>query len=107
MGTERNVGSKESRRTARALVVTYHEAELAGLIGHVAEAIERYRVGELDAHDVDEVIHHYHKATRELWKFCFGGGSGAYVETVAATLEYLTAEGERPDWWVAGERRRD
>jgi hypothetical protein len=98
--------SRQSRRVARALVATYHEAELAGLVEHVAEAIERYRAGELDVHDVDEVIHRYHKATRELWKFCFRGGSGAYAETVAATLENLTEEGERPDWWAAAERRR-
>jgi len=52
------------------------------------------------------VIHRYQKAARELWNFCFRGGSGAYVETVAATLERLIAEGERPDWWAAAERRR-
>ncbi len=40
----------------------------------------------------------YHEA-------CFRGGSGAYAETVAATLERLTAEGERPDWWAAVGRR--
>lgn len=106
MATERRGGSKESRRVARTLVATYHEAELAGLVEHVAEAIERYHAGELDVHDVDEMIHRYHKATRELWKFCFRGGSGAYAETVAATLEHLTAEGERPDWWAAAEQRR-
>jgi hypothetical protein len=97
--------SKEERRRARALVATYHEAELAGLVEHVAEAIEQYRVGELEVHDVDKMIHRYHKATQELWKFCFRGGSGAYVETIAATLE-MTAEGDRPDWWAAAERRR-
>ena len=37
------------------------------------------------------------KATKELWKFCFLGGSGAYAETVAARLEHLTAGGERLD----------
>lgn len=99
-------GEKEKRRVARALVPTYHEAELAGLVEHVAEAIESYRAGELDVHDVDEVIHRYHKATQELWKFCFRGGSGSYAEAIAATLEHLTAEGERPDWWAATERRR-
>lgn len=106
MAAEQRRGSKESRRVARALVATYHEAELAGLIEHVVGAIERYGAGELEVHDVDEVIHRYHKATQELWKFCFRGGSGAYVETVAATLERLTAEGERPDWWAVVERRR-
>ena len=44
---------------------------------------------DLTATSVDEVIHRYKKAARELWKFCFLGGSGAYVETVAATLELL------------------
>lgn len=106
MAAREGSGSKEKRRVAQALVVTYHEAELAGLVEHVAEAIERYRAGELDVHDVDEVIHRYHKATQELWKFCFRGGSGSYAEFVAATLEHLTAEGERPDWWAAAERRR-
>lgn len=106
MAAERSRSSKESRRVARALVATYHEAELAGLVEHVAEAIERYHTGDLDVHDVDEVIHRYHKATQELWKFCFRGGSGAYAETVAATLQHLTTERERPDWWAAAERRQ-
>jgi hypothetical protein len=63
--------SKARRRVARTLVATYHEAELAGLVEHVAAAIERYRADELDVHDVDEVIHRYRKATQALWKFCF------------------------------------
>jgi hypothetical protein len=100
------IGSKEKRRAARALVATYYEAELAALVEHVADAIERHRTGELDVHDVDEVIHRYTKAARELWKFCFLGGSGVDAERVAATLELLTAEGERPDWWAASDRRR-
>jgi hypothetical protein len=98
-------GSKERRRTARALIATYHEAELAGLLEHVAEAIEGYRRSELDAFDVDEVIHRYTKAARELWKFCVLGGSGSHVETLAATLERLAAEGDLPAWWARAERR--
>ena len=94
---------KESRRVARALVATYHEAELAGLVEHVADAIRRYHTGELDVHDVDETIHRYHKATRRLWSFCFSRGS---LETVARTLEHLTEQGERPHWWEEPERRR-
>jgi hypothetical protein len=102
----RGTGSKEKRRVAQALVATYYEAELAGLVEHVAAAIERHRAGDLDVHGVDEVIHQYTKAARELWKFCFLGGSGVHTERVAATLELLTAEGERPDWWATAERRR-
>ena len=69
-----------------------------------AEAFERHGTGELDFHDVDEVIHRYTKAARALWKFCFLGGSGVDAERVAATLELLTAEGERPDWWAVARR---
>ena len=106
MEPRQDTGSKEKRRAALALVATYYEAELAALVEHVADAIERHRTGELDVHGVDEVIHRYTKAARALWKFCFLGGSGADAERVAATLELLTAEGERPDWWAAAERRR-
>jgi DNA-binding NtrC family response regulator len=93
------VGTKAERRTARALVTAYHEARLAELIEHVAEALERYRQGELDAFEVDDVIHRYKRAARELWKFCWSGGSGSGVELVARTLEQLADEGERIDWW--------
>lgn len=72
------------------------------MIEHVAEAIEQYRAGAHDAYEVDELIHRYHEAARELWKFCFGGDPGAYAETVAATLE----RGEWSDWWEAAARRR-
>ena len=106
MESGQGIGSKEKRRAARALVATYYEAELAALVEHVADAIERDGTGELDVHEVDEVIHRYTKAARALWKFCFLGGSGVDAERVAATLEPLTAEGERPDWWAAAERRR-
>ena len=100
-------GSKARRRTAQALIATYHQAELAGLLEHVADAIEHYRKGELDVFEVDEVIHRYTKAARELWKFCVLGGSGSHAETLAAHLEQLTAEGDRQDWWASADRRRN
>lgn len=99
-------GSKADRRVARASVDAYHETELATLVEHVAEAIERYRAGKIDVHEVDEVMYRYQKAARELWKFCWGRGSGSHVEVVVAALERLTADGERPDWWAAAEERR-
>lgn len=107
MSGKANGGETARRRTDRALVATYHEAELAGLIEHVTEAIERYRAGELDAYGVDEVVHRYHNAARELWKFCFSRGSGAHVETLARLLEERTAAGDRPDWWASVKPRRD
>jgi len=98
---------KARRKAAEALVVTYYEAELAGLLQHVAAAIEQYRAGELDVHGVDDLIHRYKKATKELWKFCWLHG-GSHLERVAHLLELRTAEVDRPDWWeAAAPRRRD
>ena len=48
----------------------YHEAKLAELVAHVAEAIDRFRGGELDAFDVDHVLYQYSRAAKELLKFC-------------------------------------
>jgi hypothetical protein len=33
------------------------------------EAVDRYRAGELDAFDVDQVLFQYSRAAKELWKF--------------------------------------
>jgi hypothetical protein len=57
-------------RADRALVATYHEAKLADLIEHVRDGLARYDAGELSAFDLDEVIHRFTLAARELWKFC-------------------------------------
>ena len=93
------VGSRTERQAARALVAAYHEARLADLIEHVAEELDRYRAGEVDAYAVDETIHQYHRAAQELWKFCWSSGVGANTEIVARTLEQLTEAGETVDWW--------
>ena len=52
------------------MVAAYHAAKLAELLAHVAEAIDRFRSGELEAFDVDEVLFQYSRAAKELWKFC-------------------------------------
>lgn len=43
----------------------------------------RFRGGEVDAFGVDDVIHQYKRAARELWKFCWLAGAGAGVERTA------------------------
>ena len=95
-----HVDSKAERRAARARVGAYHEAKLVELIEHVRQALARYEAGEIDAFDLDDVIHHYKRAARELWKFCSGTGSDALV--AAHTLDFWETEGELPDWWQAG-----
>jgi hypothetical protein len=89
--------SKAERRAARAAVAAYHEAELAKLIERVRAGIARYDAGEIDAFELDDLIHHYKRATQKLWSFCTG--SGGQMEIAARTLAWLRAEGEEPDWW--------
>ena len=76
----------------------YHEAKLAELVAHVAEAIDRFRGGELKAVEVDEVLFQYSRAAKELWKFCHIGD----VELTAGQLH----EHSPIDWWERGAPRR-
>jgi hypothetical protein len=96
--------SKAERHAARAAVGAYHEAELARLIEHVREGLARYDAGEIDAFELDELIHHYKRATQTLWTFCTGGGARAY--STARTLEWLREQGELPNWWEQATSRR-
>jgi hypothetical protein len=80
-------------------VARYHEARLGELIEYIAMAIDCYRAGEIDAYAVDETIHHYHRAARELWKFCWSGGSGAHVEMIAHVLDRMSTESDAINWW--------
>jgi hypothetical protein len=98
------VGSKSERQADRALVGAYHEARLSELIDRVGEAVDRFRAGELDVFDVDEVLHQYQRAARELWKFCWLVGSGAGVERTPRVLREMAADGESVDWWEVGAR---
>jgi hypothetical protein len=104
-GTRAHTGpSKAERGAARAAVGAYHEAELARLIDRVREGLERYDAGEIDAFELDELIHHYKRATQKLWSFCTGGG--AHVYSTARTLEWLRDQRELPDWWEQATPRR-
>lgn len=97
--------SKSERRADVALVVGYHEAQLADLLERVRDGFERYDAGELDAFELDELIHRYKKATRELWKLC-GNITGSRAGIVARTLEEVQERGEEIDWWERGNPER-
>ena len=104
-GTGAQTGpSKAERRAARAAVGAYHAAELARLIEHVREGLVRYDAGEIDAFELDDLIHRYKRATQKLWTFCTGGG--AHVYSTARTLDWLREQGELPDWWEQATTRR-
>jgi hypothetical protein len=88
------VTGKAERRQAREAVAAYHEARLGDLVAHVAEAIDSFRRGEIDAFDVDRVLFQYSRAAKELWKFCNMG----QVEFTARQVRE-----EAPiDWWECG-----
>lgn len=97
---------KAERKAARERVSAYYETELAKLIEQLEEAIARYRAGEIDVHNMDDVIHRYSKAARELWKFCWSRGGGTHVLFVARTLDLWADEAEEVDWWEEAETRR-
>jgi hypothetical protein len=97
-------GERARRRAARALIGAYHEEQLRGLLEHVREGFARLDLGEIDAFELDELIHRYKRSARELWKFC--GSSGSEWERAVKTLAFLRETGEEPDWWSAGEPRR-
>jgi hypothetical protein len=88
------------------MVADYHQARLDELVQHVAMAVDGWRAGSLDAHDVDEVLHRYQRAARELWKFCWGTGGGRHVELVAAHLHRLAEDNQVIDWWERAAPRR-
>ncbi len=98
------IDGKAVRRAARARIGAYHEAKLAELVEHVRDALACYDAGEIDVFELDDVIHQYKKAARELWKFCSGTGSDALFASRA--LDFWEAEGELHDWWEAGALRR-
>lgn len=61
------------------MVAGYHDARLAELVAHAAEAIDRFRGGEVDAFRVDEVLFRYSRATRS-------SGSSATSATLRSPL---------------------
>ncbi len=64
------MSAKSDREAAREAVAAYHETQLAALVERVGSAIDRFRGGQLNAFDVDQVLFHYSRAAKELWKFC-------------------------------------
>lgn len=95
---------RSRRRAARQIIGAYHEQQLRALLERVREGFARLDAGELDAFELDDLIHHYKRSARELWKFC--GTGGADWERAVNTLAFAREHGEEPDWWHAGASRR-
>ena len=82
------------------MVGSYHERELRALLEHIRDGFARLDAGELDAFELDEVVHCYKRSARELRKFSNLGASPARA------IEDARERGEEIDWWAAGEPRR-
>lgn len=89
---------KAERRAARDAVAAYHQAQLGALVERAGDAADRFRAGELDAYEADELLFQYSRAAKELWKFC------NYLNTEVAAR--IIAEDPPTDWWERGEPRR-
>jgi hypothetical protein len=79
-------------------VAKYHADELAVLVERVGSAIDRFRVGELDAFDVDHALFQYSRAAKELWKFCNLGDPEMTANMLRERLQV--------DWWERGAPRK-
>jgi len=95
---------KTQRREARATVAAYHQEQLRALLEHVREAFDRLDAGEIDEFELDNLIHRYKRATKQLWLFCESSGG---QRLAASALTSMRDRGEERDWWAESARRRD
>jgi hypothetical protein len=96
--------TKAQRRVDREAVGAYHEAQLARLLERVRMEFARYEAGEIDAFELDELIHRYKRGAQKLWSACVG--AGGHVEGMARRIEWEAAQGEQTDWWALAEPHR-
>jgi hypothetical protein len=95
-------GEKARRRAAAELLGNYHERELRELLEHVRDGFARLDAGEIDAFELDELIHRYKRSAHELWTFC----TLSRPARAARAIEDARERDEEVDWWAAGEPRR-
>lgn len=100
------MSTKAQRRAERERVGRYYEEQVTALLERVRGGFDRYDAGELDAFELDELIHRYKRASRELWKFC-GSVTGHQAGIVARMIDDMESQGESIDWWLRGNPPRD
>ena len=96
---------KVKRREAWAVIGAYHQAQLRALLEHVREGFDQLDAGEVDEFELDDLIHRYKRAAKQLWMFC--GSSGSDWLADANALAYMRDRGEERDWWAESAPRRD
>lgn len=93
---------KARRREADAFVAAYHQQELRALLEHVREGFARLDAGDIDEFQLDDLIHRYKRAAKNLWVFCQAGGSRSVQ--IAAAIAAMRGRGETRDWWAESDR---
>lgn len=58
------------RRAARKLIAAYQDEQLRALLERMRDGFTILDAGEIDAFDLDELIHRYKRSAHELSKFC-------------------------------------
>ena len=96
--------TRAQRRDDVELVTSYRETQLRQLLDHLRDGFRRYEEGKLDPFELDDVVHQYTGAARELWKFC-GDLSGSAAASTARALRAMHEEAEQIDWWERGRPR--
>lgn len=61
--------SKAERKAARERIEKYHQKKLVELQKVVYDKFEEFYQGQIDAFELDYVIHIYHKQSQELFSF--------------------------------------
>jgi hypothetical protein len=87
------------------LVSKYHQEQLRDLLEHLREGFGLLDSGEIDEFELDELVHRYKQAAKQLWLFC-GSSDGERLQAVSA-LASMRARGEERDWWAESSRRRN
>ena len=96
---------RTKRREALAIVGAYYQEHLRSLLEHVREGFARLDAGEVDKFELDDLIHRYKRAAKQLWMFC--GSTGSHVLHAAAAIAQMRNRGEERDWWAESVRHGD
>jgi len=99
------LSDRTERREALAIVGAYHQEHLRSLLEHVRDGFTKLDAGEVDEFELDDLIHHYKRAAKQLWLFC--GSTGSHVLLAAAAIAQMRNGGEERDWWAGSARPAD
>ena len=97
--------SKAERKAARERLNAYYLRKQQELLAPVIEAIDRYRRGEIDAWEMDYIIHVYHRQSQELYSFA-GDVSGGQLGMMIYIIEREEENPEENSWRPKAQYRK-